>query len=388
MTETTTMHVHEEQVMNLASQVESPAIIPLTNTNAHRVTLIRKKETDDNPIPFHFRKRSMGMNMYIHTYGENGKEEELYPADFKYWEAVEFKHPGYLETLWEQALNAYHWNSQDPEVRAETDIMHYEIQLHEDLKMIPEDKQTNYIETYRQKFSVLLNSLSRCANPMVTGRSKFNYQKNEKANNTYHNKYEEFHQWRKRHMNAMQRMMEAAKPEEEKLEEIWTRLRSDIASSANTIHEIDTGKAKGYHRALFVNSILNKVSTFANHGEVEIVQKAVDFITEYNAKVKKPVITSRNKFFQLPEIAKRMKVKLQVIREQENKEVEFEGGTLVWNYEENRLQILFNGIPSENTRKDLKSSGFHWSPRNKAWQRQLTQNAVHAAKRVLNLQTV
>lgn len=159
-------------------------------------------------------------------------------------------------------------------------------------------------------------------------------------------------------------------------------------SSANTIHEIDTGKARGYNRALFVSSILNKVSTFANHGEVEIVQKAIDFISEYNASVKKPVITSRNRFFQLPETARQMRNKLQVTREQENKEVTFDGGTIVWNYLEDRLQILFHNIPEENKRKELKSSGFHWSPRNKAWQRQLNPNAVYAAKRVLNLQNI
>ena len=39
------------------------------------------------------------------------------------------------------------------------------------------------------------------------------------------------------------------------------RLKRDIASSAQTIHDIDTGKARGYSRALFVSSILNKVIT-------------------------------------------------------------------------------------------------------------------------------
>jgi hypothetical protein len=70
------------------------------------------------------------------------------------------------------------------------------------------------------------------------------------------------------------------------------------------------------------------------------------------------------------------------------KEVPFEGGTLVWNYGEDRLQILFDRIPEDNRRKELKSSGFRWSPRNKAWQRQLTSNALSAAKRVLNLQNI
>lgn len=384
----TAMQVYKGEVINLTGTAGNQNIIPLTKANAHRATLIRRKDTDGEPVLFHFRKKSTGMHMYIHTYEENGVEKELKQADYKDWIVVHFKHPGYLEELENMAYDAYHWNSFDPDVRAETDIMNYEKQLHEDLEKIPEEKQQDYIISYKNRVSSLFSSLSRCANPMVTGRSNFNFHKNEKANNAYLNKHEEFHAWRTRYLDAMQKMTEAARPEEEKQEEAWQRLKRDIASSAKTIHEIDTSKARGYNRALFVNSILGKVSTFANHGEVEIVQKAVDFMTEYNTSVKKPIITTRNRFFQLPEIAQRMREKLQVIKEQENKEVTFDGGTIVWNYEEDRLQILFDNIPEENRRKELKSSGFRWSPRNKAWQRQLTQNAVYAAKKVLNLQNI
>lgn len=63
----------------------------------------------------------------------------------------------------------------------------------------------------------------------------------------------------------------------------------------------------------------------------------------------------------------------------------FDGGEIVRNAEENRLQILFDEIPDADTRDALKSNGFRWSPRNKAWQRQLTQNAEYAARRVLGL---
>lgn len=168
-------------------------------------------------------------------------------------------------------------------------------------------------------------------------------------------------------------------------EESWNRLKRDISSSAHTIHEIDAGRTRGYSRALFVSSILNKVSTYAGKGEVEIVEKAVDLIREYNARSGKPVITARNRFFQLPEVARRNRLKLKEIREKEKREVAFEGGTLVWNYEADRLQILFDSIPNDGMRKELKASGFKWSPRQQAWQRQLTQNAVHAAQRVLNL---
>lgn len=378
--------VHEEQVMNLSGNAENQSAIPLTKTNAYRVTRIKRAGTDEESVLFHFRKKRMGLNNYTHMYGDEGELKELYPDDFKNWEAVAFRYPGHLEEFLEKAENAYRWSSFDPDVRGETDIMHYERILQEDMRQIPEGKQDEYISAYKQKFSSLLSSLSHCASTMIAGPANFNQKRNEKANISYDNKYKEFHEWRNRFINAMKRMKEAARPEEEKQDEAWQILKKDIGRSADIIHEIDTGKSRGYNRALFVSSILNKVGTFANHGNVEIVKKAVDFINEYNSKIKKPVITARNNFFDLPNVAQRMKEKLQAVREQENKEMTFEGGTLVWNYEEDRLQILFNDIPEEGRRKELKSSGFRWSPRNKAWQRQLTGNAVYTAKRVLNIQ--
>lgn len=61
-------------------------------------------------------------------------------------------------------------------------------------------------------------------------------------------------------------------------------------------------------------------------------------------------------------------------------------GQIVQNVAENRLQIIFDSIPDEQTRQALKSHGFRWSPRNQAWQRQFTENAQRAAKEVLGIQ--
>ena len=57
----------------------------------------------------------------------------------------------------------------------------------------------------------------------------------------------------------------------------------------------------------------------------------------------------------------------------------FDGGKVIPNEEENRLQVLFDDIPPEEVRRELSSHGFHWSRRNQAWQRQLTPNAIRAA---------
>lgn len=48
----------------------------------------------------------------------------------------------------------------------------------------------------------------------------------------------------------------------------------------------------------------------------------------------------------------------------------------------NRLQLKFPGKPDEKTRSILKSNGFRWSPREGAWQRQLTGNAEYSLKRI------
>ena len=61
---------------------------------------------------------------------------------------------------------------------------------------------------------------------------------------------------------------------------------------------------------------------------------------------------------------------------------EFDGGKVEANRQDNRLQIYFDDKPDPDTRAELKSSGFRWSPSAGAWQRQLNDNAIYAADRL------
>lgn len=47
-----------------------------------------------------------------------------------------------------------------------------------------------------------------------------------------------------------------------------------------------------------------------------------------------------------------------------------------------RLQLVFDGKPNDKTRNILKSNGFKWAPSQNAWQRQLTDNAKYAYRRI------
>lgn len=64
----------------------------------------------------------------------------------------------------------------------------------------------------------------------------------------------------------------------------------------------------------------------------------------------------------------------------------FEDGEVVINTELNRLQIFFDYKPADAFRAELKSYGFRWAPSQGAWQRQLTDNAINAAKKVTGVE--
>lgn len=50
------------------------------------------------------------------------------------------------------------------------------------------------------------------------------------------------------------------------------------------------------------------------------------------------------------------------------------------NTDENRIQVFFYEKPDNDTRTELRGAAFKWAPSQGAWQRQLTDNAIRAAK--------
>jgi len=57
--------------------------------------------------------------------------------------------------------------------------------------------------------------------------------------------------------------------------------------------------------------------------------------------------------------------------------------TLKINKELNRVQIIFNSIPTEEIRAKLKHNGFRWSPFNKAWQSYINDHNIIFAKEII-----
>ena len=58
----------------------------------------------------------------------------------------------------------------------------------------------------------------------------------------------------------------------------------------------------------------------------------------------------------------------------------FDGGEVKMDQAANRLQVFFDEKPDRDTCSAMRHSGFKWAPSVGAWQRQLTSNAIYAAK--------
>lgn len=360
----------------------------LSKRNCHRAAKVRQIEHPEyGEWLFEWRGQDLGGNMmhrdYAHIASKPGYGNAIVVSDsnLPQWEVVSWKYEVNLEELWEAAYNAFYSTSFVPEERATQYIRDYEKELNTDLLNMPESEKERYITKYKDWVRTLFAKHSRIMSAMITGPARFPTRRNEKANNSYDAAYKEFREWREKTLKAIARRIEEAKPAEQKESEEWTRLKRSILSSASTIKEINDGVNRYSNKALFVSSIYGKVETYAKRGDVSIVEKAVSYVRELNKQ--STIITERHKFFKLVEMAKSVREAQEVKANKEDVEIEFEGGKIVKNFSEDRLQIIFPGKPDSETISKLKSNGFRWAPRSTAWQRQLTLNAYYACARVV-----
>ena len=357
--------------------------ILLSKRNCHRASVVRNIHHPEwGDWAFHYKEQSLpGRWNYAHTIGTGCHSKVLHniDSDMSEYEVISWKYDVTLDEFWDAAQRAFNWTSFDPETRGATTIKEHEEELNSDLKNIPNEEKERYILNYKKYFSAWLSAQSSCASSAITGGANFNVRRAEAANKRERSAMQEFIAFRERALKAIEKRKEEARPESEKRDDAWRRLRLDILESAATVHGINIGKIKGCAKPLFVSSIYGKVETFANRGDVEMTQKAIDCIRDFNEKYS-IVITERHKFFKLVALAERIKEGREKLANKESQELEIKGGKVVYNYKEDRIQLIFDEKPSADIISQLKRAAFKWSHRFGAWQRQLTLNAESATR--------
>lgn len=363
----------------------------LTLRNCHRAIKVRQKsapEKGDWDWSWHGKSEPTGfVSSTFYNVAKNATTGEIVDVKdidlcLKEWEAVEWAYEYNFESLYQQGVRAFSGTSHSPEVRAMQYIRQYETLLLSDLEKVPEAEHQAYFEKFRNWVSTLFLRHANVLSPMITGPARFNNRRNTSANNSYDKAVEEFNKWRENYAKGVLRRIEAAKSPEQRADEEWESFKKEILWSISAIKEIDDG-ARGYNRALFVSSLFGKIERKANNGRSDLVIRALDFIKEFSEKLRKPIFTSRHKVWKLAEECKWKEAKKAENAERDSAEFQFDSGMVVMNYAENRLQIIHDEKPSVEVRSRLKQHGFHWSPMQGAWQRQLTRSAICAAAHAL-----
>ena len=62
---------------------------------------------------------------------------------------------------------------------------------------------------------------------------------------------------------------------------------------------------------------------------------------------------------------------------------EYPWGVLRVSYSDERYRLIFDGKPGQDAINLLKEYSFKWSPKNKAWQRQITSRSTSVVKRLI-----
>lgn len=83
---------------------------------------------------------------------------------------------------------------------------------------------------------------------------------------------------------------------------------------------------------------------------------------------------------------RRMKQRVIALQRKETTEtsqIEFDGGMIIDNAEDDRVQIDFDAKPGDEIRGELRGEGWRWAPSVALWQRQRTPYAIESAKRIV-----
>ena len=215
---------------------------------------------------------------------------------------------------------------------------------------------------------------------MITGPSKFPTRRAEKANRTEHNRFEEFYNWRNKILKKTTRpestdIVKGTEGAIEKLEDKLQKLEREQMRMKETNAILRSKKTSEAEKSL----LLEELGYSAKN--VSILMQPPRYSYERRGFQKYMLTNNGATIRRL-----RQEIESELARLEKytdgNKETERNGVQVIENVEENRLQLIFDGKPEEETRAELKKNGFRWSPRFGAWQRQLTNNALASLERL------
>ena len=297
------------------------------------------------------------------------------------------------------AYRSHCGTSQVPEERADQAVTSYVTHMREvadefaqwvtdtnRAEMIADLEQ--YRTQYVQRLHAFWQAHSRVVSTLVTGPANFPTERNRKRSDTADRRRDEWLAWSKRALERLRRKYDPARIARapirigegdaiERLQEKLARLQvlQELMKASNKVcrsKATDEEKVNQLADLGITKDVAHQLLTPDFAGRIGFAPYE---LTNNNANIRR--IRQRIEAAEVEEA-----------RRESTPSEYYIGDVLVEeDVLENRLRIHFDGKPSAQTRTSLKICGFRWSPRNVAWQRQLTEAARRAARELLEKMT-
>lgn len=164
------------------------------------------------------------------------------------------------------------------------------------------------------------------------------------------------------------------------------RHRNDLKRIDNEMRKSIQESEKAEYYRNKIDNIDNGKAIFSDDPKaIEKLQARIEELEKAKVEVK----ARPHEWYELPYLnadIRRAKERIKEIQELEELQFEdiiFTGGKAILNRDINRLQLLFDTIPDEETRTLLKKHGFKWSRYEQAWQRLYNRNGIYAVRYVI-----
>ena len=273
----------------------------------------------------------------------------------------------------------------------------------EEQKAFLKQRENEYADLLTEKYNDQLYREGSNPSAMMAGPAKFNYSKYERKYEAEMRSQEEYRNKQQKFIENTKKQLERMEPEDKQIarwrEGKWQKgesISSDDPLAAKKLqakldyHVEQQQKMKDANAYYRKNGSMQGFTGFSDATNKKIDAQMQDYkdrgmsyyakqpfqsysLTNNNATIK----ATRDRLTQFQNQKQ--------TATQTGGSTKFEGGQLVRNTDINRLQIKFDSVPDAATRQQLKSSGWRWSPKEGAWQRQLTENAERSANSILGI---
>lgn len=267
---------------------------------------------------------------------------------------------------------------------ATAEYRHYVDKVYEIVERIAEEKPhllekaQRMAERYSRKLSIYYNDYYRneasCPSIMISGGGNFPVRKKERQNSrrdTLHKEWEYLDSY----ADKIEHLLTMEQP-----------ILSGDERAVELLQEKLDGMVEIQEMMKAVNAYYRKEKTLdgcPNLTQEEIEKLKAEMASSYHwADVPYLPYLLTNNNANIKRTRDRLE-SLKKVKEAGSQETECEFCKVVENTEIMRIQLIFDGKPEPQVRDILKSNGFKWAPSQGAWQRQLTNNAKYALKRVL-----